>query len=180
MADNSAIETINGTDLVLLVNTGVDAWQAVAHATAHSLEVTRNTRPVSSKTTGDVELSEYGKYTWSGSVDALMTFASGVSNYESLLDMQLVRTKVKIISVLNSPLPANIADQPLDATKLDYDPTATAVADNPFTDGSSYYEGTALITSLSKTATDGDTVTFSMSFSAASSLAKKTVATVIT
>ena len=189
MSDNSAITTINGTDLLLLVETATGEWQPIAHATAHSLEITRNTRSISSKSTGDADIVEYGKYTWSGSADALMTFSSGVINYNELVDKQIDRELIKVISVINTPLGTSVADlantvldNPLDADKADYDPLATALADtadNPFKTGTTYREGTAIIASISMTATDGETVTFSMSFTGASALTKDTVATVL-
>ena len=173
MPDNSNLETINGTDLLLLIENGTaDGWQAIAHATAHSLEITRNTRSISSKSTGDVDIVEYGKYSWSGSIDGLVTFTAGVENYNELVARQLTRQKIKIVSIANSPLPANSANNPLDADIDTYDPDGL-IAVNPFIDGSTYHEGTAIITSISRTATDGETVTFSMSFQGASTLDPK-------
>jgi len=167
MSDNSAITTINGTDLILLIENATGEWQPIAHATAHTLEVTRNTRSISSKSTGDADIMEYGKYSWSGSADALVTFSSGVINYNEY----------------NTPLGAaaagaTVIDNPLDATKADYDPAGTTIVDNPFVGGAAYREGEAIITSISMTATDGDTVTFSLSFAGASILSKGTVGTV--
>lgn len=185
MSDNSAIETINGTDLLLLIETATGEWQPIAHATAHTLEITRNTRSISSKSTGDVDAMEYGKYTWSGSADALRTYDTGLMNYDALVDMQIGREKIKVVSVLNTALGtatadlgATVIDNPLDATKTDYDPASTTPADNPFKTGVKYREGEAVITSISMTATDGETVTFSMSFSGASTLDPKTTGTV--
>lgn len=175
MSDNSNIETINGTDLLLLIeNATADGWQAIAHATAHTLEITRKTRSISSKSTGDVDAVEYGKYTWSGSVDGLVSFSAGIENYNELVNKQLTRQKIKVISIANSPLPTNSTNNPLDADIDTYDPDGL-ISVNPFIDGSTYHEGSAVITSINRTATDGETVTFSMSFQGASELFPKTV-----
>jgi predicted secreted protein len=171
-------DVIYGTDLVLMVNVGTEQaplWQQFAHAQSHSIDITRESRQVSSKSTGEWMLSRYGKISWSGSIEGLIIYDANVFNYEQLADMQIGRDLIKVISVLND------AEQgtPLDDAKADYDPTEALLANaaqNPFTVGTPYYEGDAIISSLGKTAGQDDNATFSLSFEGASALEKKTVA----
>ena len=172
MSTNST-STIYGTDLVLMVETATDSWQQVAHATGHTLQLTRDTREVSSKSTGEWKNSDYAKISWSGSVDGLTSFDSGVVGLAEFMGYMINRTKIKIISVLNDAT----NDTPLDDTKEDYDPRSSAIADNPFEGATTYYEGEAIITDVSQTANEGETATFSMSFQGASALTPKVVAT---
>ena len=180
MSDNSNIKTLNGTDLILMIEGDVSGeFQPVAHATAHSIELTRATRGISSKSTGDWDLQEYGKLSWSGSLDALMAVkdSNDIISYDQLLDLQIARTTIKIISITNTPVGIGALDEnPLDAEVDTYDPQGAAAAtDNVFVVGSKYYEGEVIITSMSKTASDGETATYSMSFTGSSALVPKTV-----
>lgn len=168
---NNATSTIYGTDLIVMIETATDSWQQLAHATSHSVTLTRDTREVSSKSTGEWMLSDYAKISWAGSADALATFDSGVQGYNELVALMIARTKIKIISVQND---ATI-ETPLDDTKLDYDPTSGSLAHNTFVEATTYYEGEAVITDISLTAAEGETATFSMSFAGASALVPKTV-----
>lgn len=175
MADNNN-EVVYGTDLVLLVEITADNWQQVAHAQSHSIDLTRETYQVSSKSTGEWNLSRYGKISWSGSIDGLVIFDPTVFNYEQLADLQIARTPIKVVSVLNNPLNGT----PLDDTKADYNPADTStLVDNPFTEGTPYYVGEAVITSLNKVAAEADNTTFTMSFEGSTKLEKKVVATVV-
>lgn len=174
MSDNNN-EVIYGTDLLLLVEITAGNWQPFAHAQSHSLDVTRDTYQVTSKSTGEWIFNRYGKISWSGSLEGLAIYDPAVFNFEQVLDMQIARSNIKIISVLNDP--AN--DTPLSDVKADYDPSSTAdVIDNPFKTGTPYYEGEAVVSNVSKTAGEGDNATFSISFDGATKLEKKTVATV--
>ena len=100
---SNTTSVVYGTDLVLMVEVTSNNWQPVAHATSHSIEITRDAREVSSKSTGEWKTSDYGKISWSGSVDALVSFDASIMNYASLVAKMIARTKIKIVSVLNDP-----------------------------------------------------------------------------
>lgn len=177
MANNN--DVVNGTDLVLMVDVSVAGdgteWQQVAHATTHSIDLTRESRGVSSKSTGEWMLERYGKISWSASLDGLILLDSGIVNYEVLVDKMIAREVIKVISVYNDIDNGT----PLEDSKDDYDPTGTTVAENPFKSGTPYYEGDAVILSVNKSAGEGENATFSMSLGGASALEKKTVANLI-
>lgn len=173
MATNNT-GVVYGSDLILMIETATDSWQQVAHATSHTLDISRDVREVSSKSTGEWMNKDYGKISWTASADALVSFDSNVINLETLLDYQIARTKIKVISVQND----FSIETPLDDTKTDYDPASGAPSDNRFVTGSPYYEGEAVISSVSLTAGDNENATFSISLEGASALTKKTVATI--
>jgi predicted secreted protein len=171
MGANNTTGTKFGNDFILLVESeDGGGYQQIAHATSHSIDVTRASRTVASKSTGDWTFSEYGKASWSGSAEALYSADSGVYNHTYLQDLQIARKKIKIISV-------GLSDSPIGDT--------TSVPDNAldpsdgapgaFEAGSDYYVGDAVLTSVSISASEGDNVTFSISFEGASILEKKTV-----
>jgi hypothetical protein len=83
-----------------------------------------------------------------------------------LVQKQIARTKIKIISVLND----TSVSTPLDDEKDDY------VIDNTqFVLASPTYSGEAIITSVSLNAGEGENATFSLSFTGASPLTKGSV-----
>jgi predicted secreted protein len=165
---------VYGTDLVLLVEVTTNNWQPVAHATTHSIEITRDAREVSSKSTGEWKVSDYGKISWSGSVDALVSFDSGLMNYATMVDKMIARTKIKIVSVLNDPslvLAPETVGTPLNDTRVNY-----TLVDTKFKNATPTYSGEAIITSISVNAGEGENVSFSMSFTGASPLVEGTIA----
>lgn len=180
MALPNSNDVLYGTDLVLLVDVSATQdgteFQQIAHATSHSIDISRDSRSIASKSSGEWDNKAYGKISWSGSCDGLVIFDSAVFNYEQLADLQIERKLVKVISV-NNDFITNML--PLDDTVADYDPLSTVAANNPFVAGTPYYEGDAIITSLGISAGEGDNATFTMSFEGGSALVKKTVATVV-
>lgn len=142
-------EILNGTDFGIKVN-GV----LVACANSHSIEVTNSPREVACKDSGGWDNSEYGRFSWSASVDALVNLAADPNaaadddkrnGYNELYDLMIGKTKVTIVA------------------ELDQDRAGTDV----FT-----LTGTAIITSISKNAAHGDNVTFSVSFQGSGELVK--------
>lgn len=70
----ASTKVIDGKDLVVLID-----GKAVAHATSHSLKVSREDRTFTSKDTGDFESSEPGKGSAEMSGNALVFYDTGVS-----------------------------------------------------------------------------------------------------
>jgi TP901-1 family phage major tail protein len=169
---SNTTQVVYGTDLVLLVEDPLVAgnWQPIAHATTHSIEITRDAREVSSKSTGEWKNSDYGKISWSGSADALVSFDANIINYATLVQKQIASTKIKIISVLNNTAVSTPLDDENDAYLID---------DDQFVLASPTYSGEAIITSVSLNAGEGENATFSLSFTGASPLTKGTVAAAV-
>jgi len=165
MATN-ATQVVYGTDLLLLIEDTAGKFQPVAHATSHSIELTRDSREVTSKSTGEWKLADYGKISWSASLDGLVSYDAGICNYETLAQKMISRTKVKIVSILN-----DITKE----TPLDDLDNLIAINGNTFVTGSMYWEGQAIITSLSQSAGEGENATFSLSLEGATALVQKTV-----
>lgn len=172
------METYNGTYMVLLIETATPTeYLPIAHATAHTVSIDRETRETSSKSTGVATGREYGRYAWSVSVDGNLSFLTGVENYAALMAKIINGTKVKVISVLldwetaaKAPMSDTVAAIVRDATgddALDLASTDVETTDDNFahtavqtTDTPIAYYGSGCLTNVSKTATDGETVTF--------------------
>lgn len=154
------INTIQGKDLILMIS-GTTGYQAVAHATSHSLDIEFETNEISSKSTGGVKIENYsGNYSWTASADALVSFDSSIINYDYFIDKGIANETVKLVSIVKK-------------TTLD-DTTETSISGTDFQ--YTYREGLAIIKSVSLSSSNGDTSTFSISFGAAGGLEKKTVA----
>jgi len=175
---NTTNDTILGSDLILMVFDGTE-YKPLAHATSHSLEVSRESRSISSKSTGDFNAADYGKYTWSGSADALVSYDTDKVSFDTLLDMQIARTKIKIVSIPLGTGPADDtgATTPIaDAAGLkESSPTSVENA-STFKLGATYRYGEAVLTSVSLSAGGDDSASYSISFSGATPLTKATVA----
>ncbi len=160
-----------GTDLILMIDTSAandgTEYKAVAHATSHSVEYSRAIREISSKSTGDTTGKAYGKANWTASVDALISYSTSVCNYDTLMDYIKEKRKVKLI-VLSEATTSNLADA-TGATE--------AGAKSQGEANSSYYQGEALISSVSQSAGDGENASFSISFEGCEDLTKTAIDT---
>jgi predicted secreted protein len=170
MGANNTTSVLFGNKLILMVKDGTD-YKPIAHATSHSIEVTRETRSIASKSVGDWNLAEHGKASWSGSADALYSVDAGIVSYDTLLDMQIDQTRLHVISVPLSDSP--LADNVSGITDNDLAPSDGAPG--AFAEGSHYRVGEAIITNVSVNADQGDNASFSISFEGATPLTKKTV-----
>lgn len=138
---------INGTDLVLLMGGAM-----VAHAKSHSISISRDTREVSSKSSGDNKEIALGRMSWNAKVDGMVSYATSICNYNAMFDAMLAKTAVVLVSQVKGT--------------SDILPLAT----------STVYTGSAYITSLEQTSGDNDNVTFSVSFEGTGALVKTTAA----
>lgn len=131
---------INGSDIVLSVKDKDDAGNAlpIACATSHTIEITNAVREVSCKGSGDFTTSEYGRFSWTASTDALLNLGAGATyaSYASLVTLMLGK---KIISIESF-----------------YDEDGN---------GTDTYKlaGEAIITSINKTAADNENASYSVS-----------------
>lgn len=180
MGAKNTTGTIFGSDLILMIFDGTE-YKPLAHATSHTIDFARGSRTVSSKSTGDYTFSEYGKASWSGSADALVSFDADIVNYDTLLDLQIARTKIKIVSIAmsNAPMDDTGALVPIDETLVETTGLAEGDAANAdsaaFLLASAYRYGDAIITSVSLSAGADDNATFSISFEGSSELLKNDV-----
>lgn len=123
-------KVIDGGDIVLKVN-----GQILLCGTSHTLELTNAVREIACKGSGDFNTSEYGRFSWTVSADALFNLDENSTQikYPDLLALMLNKTVVSIESY--------------------------------YEEGSDTFimAGQAIITSVSQSAPDSDNTTFSIS-----------------
>jgi len=175
------MEVFNGSDLILMVHDGANDYKPVAHARSHQLTVTRTIRPVSSKSSGDAEENEYGRYNWSISVEGFTSYITDIANFDFFLEKQLTKDKVDLLSVLldyetsgKAPLDDATDYVVRDATgndNIDSATTTIETTDDNFAMTSVISTitpkanwGEAVIETVEKTGGDDDNPTFSISF----------------
>jgi len=131
-------KVIDGGDILLSVG-----GQVIGCATSHTIEITNTVREISCKGSGDFASSEYGRFSWSVSVDALFNLYDDVNylNYAELLDLMLSKTIVDIESTYKE-------------------------GTDSFT-----IAGQAIITSVSKNAPDSENASYSIQMSGRGKLA---------
>ena len=175
------METYNGTYLVMLVETSAGNYKPIAHATGHSIDISRETRPTSSKSVGVAAGKEYGRYEGSGTVDALISMETNFVNLAWFRAAIVDGTKIKILSVLldyqtsgKAPLSDSaeivVRDAGDDGNIDDATTTIETTADNfaltsvfsTMTPEAAYFQ--AVITGVGEASNDGETATFSVSF----------------
>jgi predicted secreted protein len=123
---------IDGGDILIYVG-----GKVLGCATTHTIEITNATREVSCKGSGDFTSSEYGRFSWTVSVDALANYYEGdiatVLRYPELIDLFLNKTIVTV--------------------------------ESKYEVGSDVHtlSGQAVISSISENAPDSDNTTFSVS-----------------
>lgn len=171
------MDTYNGTDLILMIETTSGSYKPIAEATGHTLAIDRENRETSSKSTGQSTGREYGRYSWNVSLDALLTFKTDVANFALLVSMAIAGTKIKVISVLldyetagKAPMSDTVAAVVRDATgddNLDEDSVDVETTNDNFAMTSVFasmtpwaYYGVGCLSNVQKTATDGETVSF--------------------
>ena len=109
--------------------------QAIACATSHSIELTNAVREISCNSTGDFTSAAYGRFSWTVSTDALLNLDDTTYiTYAELMALMLAKTEVTISSLY------------------------TQSAGNTLT-----LSGTAILTSISKTAGDNENASYSVS-----------------
>lgn len=158
--------TINGSDLMLFINKG-NKKQSIALATSHSLEVSCDTKDLSTKDNGlgRWSNSEAGLASWTVTTENLCsdTASTGLS-YNDLFDIFLNRKPVDIYFTLQTDIPEYI-------TKIDEDFQVPTGGWTP--SASNYYHGSAIVTSLSLTAANGEKANFSCTLNGCGALMRQ-------
>lgn len=157
--------TLNGSDLMLFIQKD-NKLQSVAYATSHSLEVSADTKDVSTKDSGAGRWTNYeiGMQSWTVSSDNLMSdSAENGLSFNDLYDIFLKREAVEVAFALQS-------DYTDLSQKLDEEWKAPSTGWTPSTNR---YHGKAIITSISLTAANGEKASFSCSMQGCGNLMKE-------
>lgn len=144
MAVNSIIK---GRNLMCFIGEASSA-KAIAYATSHALSISGETTDISSKDHGIYGAVDVNKITWEITSENLFT----TEDFSTLFELMVAATPVLLqwgINADQSNLPVDTGNMwKLDKTK-------------------GYYTGNAVITSLSVNANNGETATFSITFTGA-------------
>lgn len=138
---------VEGKDMMLFTDTSlteVPAYKALALATGCSMEVTAETKEITSKDSGIWKESFVSKLGWSMSSDNNMSADADVNGYDSLMAAMLAHKAIKVCFGIASN-------------------AAIELPDGGWLQPNKSYGGSALITKLSATGPNGDTSTFSVS-----------------
>lgn len=149
--------TLKGENLMLFCS-----GKSVAYATSHTLDVSVDTKEVSTKDNGGKwQESEAGIISWTMSTENLVGNPGEGVNYDELLDYMIARQPLDVVFALEG----NSTD--FNEGKLDKVPTGgwTAKAKNG-------RKGKAIITSLSVNAPNGEYATMSATFTGVGALEK--------
>lgn len=156
---------IKGGDLMLFLESGTGSTatkKSIAFATNHTLNISADTKETSSKDSGGVwQTSEVGILSWTASSENLYADAGAGFGYDELFDMMVARKAIKAVFGLEGDS-ANLNDG-----KLAQVPNAGW---KPKTGKG--YEGSVIITGLSKNAPNGDNATFTVDFTGVGELKK--------
>lgn len=149
---------INGSDLMLFVG-----GKSIAFATSHSIDISMETKQVAHKDIGGGHFSvaEPGLASWTVSSENLIGDPMAGIGFDELFEMMVARTPVTGVFALEGD------STDFNVNKLDAAPTAGWKA--KANDG---YTGEMLITSLSKSAPNGEYATMSVTFTGTGPLTK--------
>lgn len=144
-------QIIKGSDLMLFDASG----KSYAYATNHTFTMNAETSDISSKDNGVWTASEVVKYTWEITSENLYT----ATGYDTMFASMIGATPIKVIFGVRQD----------EGGKTVYDDDDL---DN-WTKGTTYYEGSALITSLVANANNGENATYSVTFTGVGKVEKK-------
>ena len=148
-----AEKIIKGRDLMVFDNDG----HSYAYATNHTFTMTAETMDISTKDHGIWSGSEVSKFSWEITSENLYT----VKEYDKLFTAMTSGQPIKIrfgLKTDQTDLTQNVADG---STSLQF-----------WTASNTYYEGSAIITSLVANANNGENSTFSITFHGTGSIKK--------
>lgn len=149
MAANSIIK---GRNLMCFIGEAASC-KAIAYATTHTLSITGETTDISSKDHGIYGAVDVNKVTWEISSENLFT----TEDFSTLFNLMTAGTQVTLQWGINKD-----ASLPVDTgTMWTIDQTK------------GYYTGKAVITSLQVNANNGETATFSVTFTGAGAITYK-------
>lgn len=148
---------LKGENLMLFVN-----GKSIAFATSHSLEISLDTREISTKDHGGKWTeAEAGKINWTISSENLVGNPGEGVNYDTLLDIMIARKPIDVVFALEGD------STDFEAGKLDYVPTGGWSAKTG--NGRS---GKVILTSLSCSAPNAEYATMSATFTGVGELSK--------
>lgn len=151
------MKLIRGENLMCFVG-----GKSIAFATSHTLEVSLDTREISTKDHGGKwSEAEAGKINWSIQSENLVGNPGEGKGYDDLLDLMIAREPIDVVFALEGDSPN------YDAGKFDYVPTGGWSAKT--TNGR---KGKAIITSLSLNAPNAEFSTMSATFQGVGELSK--------
>lgn len=144
---------IKGRDLMLFNADG----HSYAYATSHSFSMNAETADISSKDHGIWGASEISRYSWTISSENLYTEDGYDEMFGAMMSGQPITVKFGLKQT-QTDMSLNVADGNV---ALPY-----------WTAGNSYYQGSALITSLTANANNGENATFSVELTGVGSISK--------
>lgn len=148
--------TYKGKNLQVLLN-----GKSIALATSHSLDITINTADTTTKDSdGKFLQNETTTIQWSLQSENLCSFGTDGSDTQTVLDLALVGTPVTVVFGLVTPLDAVVPTGGF---------TVNSTASDKFA-----YTGSAIITSISVSANNGEKATYSVTFTGTGALTKVT------
>lgn len=157
--------TLNGSDLMLFVERN-GKKQSIAYATSHSLEITADTKDISTKDNGNGIWSnaEVGLMSWSTSSENLCCLDDPHGlGYNDLVEIMLKREPIEIVFALQTSITSY-------EDKIDKE--FEVPADGWKYDSANNYHGKAVITSLSLTAANGEKANYTVQLQGAGALLK--------
>lgn len=156
---------IKGGDLMLFIESGGPSSptkKSIAFATNHTLNISADTKETSSKDSGGVwQTSEIGILSWTVSSENLYADAGAGYGYDELFDMMVARKPIKVVFGIEG-----------DSTDLNEGKLGQAPVGGWKPKVDSGYEGSVIITGLSKNAPNGDNATFTVDFTGVGELKK--------
>lgn len=153
-----------GDDLMVFLVTGSGqqaTTKSIAYATSHTLTLTAETASVNSKDHGIWTGNEVNKRTWEITSENLFTD----EDYTTLFDAWAAGTKLNLVWAKKAEAD-NIVVADGDAANYTAKKTGS---------GTTYWEGSAYITSLTANANTGEKATFSVTFTGTGAFSKTTV-----
>ena len=147
-----ATKYIKGGDLMLFEKGTGNTYTAFAFAKSHSLQIDADSLEVSSKDSGKWKEFLTTKLSWTINAEHLYT----EENYNSMMDKLIAREAIEVMFAICT----NSNDE-------DGKPESGWQAGNG-------YKGSAVITSISVNANDGEVATYSITLQGASALIKQT------
>lgn len=155
--------TLNGSDLMLFVEYN-GTKKSIAYATSHSLEISADTKDISTKDNGNGIWSnaEVGMMSWSTSSENLCCLDDPHGmGYNELVEIMLKRQPIEVCFALQS----SITDY-TDKIDKEFEVPSTGWA----YDSANNYHGKAIITSLNLTAQNGEKANYSVQLQGAGAL----------
>lgn len=156
---------IKGGDLMLFLESGSESnltKKSIAFATNHTLNISADTKETSSKDSGGLwQTSEIGILSWTASSENLYADTGAGYGYDELFNMMVARKPIKAVFAIEG-----------DSTDLNDNKLGNAPTGGWKPKAGNGYEGSVIITGLSKNAPNGENATFTVDFTGVGELKK--------